>query len=179
MADHVKISKTLSYWLRHRPDAAGLALDPAGWTDVDCVLAALAREGLPHDIDTLLAVVEDNDKQRFALSPDLSRIRAQQGHSVDVALALEPRAPPATLYHGTVERFAPAILAEGLRKMKRQHVHLSADIETARKVGARRGAPLILAVDAAAMAAEGAHFFLSGNGVWLTEHAPARFITRA
>jgi putative RNA 2'-phosphotransferase len=91
MADELRISKTLSYWLRHRPDQAGLSLDSGGWTAVDDVLAGLAAQGLPNDIDVLLAVVETSDKQRFELSPDLSRIRARQGQSVSVDLALEPR----------------------------------------------------------------------------------------
>jgi putative RNA 2'-phosphotransferase len=176
MSMHVRISKTLSLWLRHRPTLGGLTLTLQGWAATDAVLAAIGRKGLPSDIDTLLAVVETNDKQRFELLPDLSAIRARQGHSVTVELELSPRAPPDLLYHGTVERFLAAILAEGLRKMKRHHVHLADDLETARRVGARRGAPVILEIVARAMAAEGAAFFVSGNGVWLTEHVPARHL---
>lgn len=97
MADLVRFSKTLSYWLRHRPDEAGLTLDATGWTAVDDVLAALVRAGLPSDIDALLLVVEENDKQRFELSPDLQRIRARQGHSVEVDLDLVPATPPTSL----------------------------------------------------------------------------------
>ena len=178
MADHVRISKTLSYWLRHRPDEAGLTLDAQGWADVDLVLAALARQRLPGDIDTLLAVVEENDKQRFELAPDLSRLRARQGHSIAVELALTPTAPPAVLYHGTIERFLDAILREGLRKMARHHVHLSPDAETATRVGARRGRPVVLEVDAAAMHAEAAVFFVTGNGVWLTDAVPPTFLRK-
>jgi putative RNA 2'-phosphotransferase len=178
MADLVRFSKTLSYWLRHRPDEAGLTLDPAGWTSVDDVLGALARAGLPADIDALLRVVEENDKQRFELSPDLQRIRARQGHSVAVELALAPAAPPAVLYHGTVERFLDAIMAEGLRKMRRHHVHLSPTLETAQRVGARRGRAIILEIDATAMSADGAVFFVTENGVWLTESVAPRYLRR-
>lgn len=179
MAQVVRISKTLSLWLRHRPQAAGLTLDGEGWADVGAVLAALARKGLPGDIDALLHVVETNDKQRFELTADLARIRARQGHSLSgVAIAHEVRAPPPLLYHGTVERVLDAIMAEGLSKMRRQHVHLSADVETARRVGARRGRPVILAIDAAAMAGDGAVFQISGNGVWLVAHVAPRFLTR-
>jgi putative RNA 2'-phosphotransferase len=177
MTSDVNISKTLSYWLRHRPDAAGLALDAQGWAATDGVLAALAAQH-GADFERLVAVVEGNDKQRFEFSADLERIRARQGHSVEVKLALEPAAPPAVLFHGTVERFLDAILARGLKKMRRHHVHLSGDVETARKVGARRGEPVILAVDAAAMAAEGAVFYVTGNGVWLTDAVPAERIRR-
>lgn len=178
MADHVRISKTLSYWLRHKPGDGGLTLDAQGWTDVDDVLAALARESLPHDIDTLLAVVDGNDKRRFELAPDLARIRARQGHSVEVELALAPTAPPALLYHGTVERFLDAIMREGLRKMARHHVHLSPNLETATRVGARRGKPVILIVDAAAMARDGHIFFVTENTVWLTDAVPAQYLRR-
>lgn len=178
MADLVRFSKTLSYWLRHRPDEAGLTLDASGWADVDAMLSALGRNGLPADIDTLLHVVEQSDKQRFELSPDLQRIRARQGHSVEVDLALAPTTPPDLLYHGTVERFLDAIMVDGLLKMKRHHVHLSRDVETAQKVGARRGKAIILTVDAAAMRTDGHVFFVTGNGVWLTDAVPARYLRR-
>ena len=178
MADHVRISKTLSYWLRHRPDDAALSLDAHGWAALDDVLAALARRGLADDIDTLLAVVEQNDKQRFELAPDLSAIRARQGHSIEIELALDPDEPPAELYHGTVERFIAPIMAQGLSKMKRHHVHLSRDVETAARVGARRGEAVILSVDARAMRSDGLSFFVTANGVWLTDHVAQRYLRR-
>lgn len=176
MDEHVRISKTLSFWLRHSPDEAGLALDGQGWASLDAVLAALAKRGLPADIDTLLAVVEQSDKQRFELTPDLSRIRARQGHSVAVDLALAPTPPPPLLYHGTVERFLTAIVREGLKRMARHHVHLSPDVETATRVGARRGRAVVLEIEAAAMSAAGHLFFVTANGVWLTEAVPPNFL---
>jgi putative RNA 2'-phosphotransferase len=172
------MSKTLSYWLRHKPEAAGLTLSADGWADVDAVLAALAREHAGCDWVELLHVVETNDKKRFELSADASRIRARQGHSIEVDLDWPKAAPPALLYHGTVERFLAAILAEGLKPMARHHVHLSADIETASRVGQRRGKPVILGVDAQRMDAEGHVFWLTGNGVWLAETVPAVFLRR-
>lgn len=175
MTDDKTISKTLSYWLRHRPDAGGLTLDANGWTSVDAVLASLAREH-GADWDRLVGAVETNDKQRFEFSPDLELIRARQGHSVEVDLALEPQTPPDTLFHGTVARFLDAIRAEGLKKMRRHHVHLSKDEETATRVGARRGKPMILTVDAAAMARDGHVFYRSNNGVWLTDEVPAKYL---
>jgi putative RNA 2'-phosphotransferase len=151
-------------------------LDEAGWTGVDAVLAALARAGIFGARDRLEQVIATNDKQRFELSPDGRRIRARQGHSVAVELDWPPREPPERLYHGTSERFLPSILAEGLKPMKRHHVHLSPDAETARKVGARRGQPMILRVASGRMAAVGQAFFLTGNGVWLTEGVAPEFI---
>lgn len=176
MSTDQNISKTLSFWLRHRPDAAGLTLDQQGWTDTDAILSAFAAEGLDCDWERLLAVVESSDKQRFELSADSSRIRARQGHSVEVALDWPQVAPPALLYHGTVERFLPAIRAEGLRPMRRHHVHLSPDEATATIVGNRRGKAIILTIRAEDMAADGHAFFLTGNGVWLTDHVPAAFL---
>lgn len=171
------ISKTLSYWLRHRPDDAGLTLDAQGWTPTDAVMAQLAKR-FAIDFERLLAVVESNDKQRYEFSADLERIRARQGHSVEVALDLPPEEPPPVLYHGTVERFLDAILTEGLKPMGRHHVHLSADRETATRVGSRRGKPVILAVDAAGMAASGAVFYRTGNGVWLTDAVAPAHLSR-
>ncbi|ATQ44848.1 RNA 2'-phosphotransferase [Caulobacter mirabilis] len=176
--DDKTLSKTLSYWLRHRPDAGGLTLDAQGWASTDALLSALGREH-GADFDRLLTVVETNDKQRFEFSPDLEHIRARQGHSIDVELALEPTAPPAQLFHGTVDRFLDAIREGGLKKMRRHHVHLSPDVATAERVGARRGKPVILVVDAARMAADGHLFFVAGNGVWLTDAVPPDYIAPA
>jgi putative RNA 2'-phosphotransferase len=170
--DVVGASKRLSFVLRHRPDSVGLTLDDAGWADVDALLAALAQHGRALTRAELDDVVRRNDKQRFAFDPSGTRIRASQGHSVPVALGYAAEAPPDELFHGTVERFLPTILAEGLRPGNRHAVHLSADVATARRVGARRGRPVVLRVDAAALAAEGAAFTRSANGVWLVAAVP-------
>ncbi|MBY8826296.1 RNA 2'-phosphotransferase [Sphingomonas colocasiae] len=172
MTDDVRISKMLSLWLRHKPDAAGLTLDAQGWTDVDAVLGALAQAGTGCDWQRLLRIVEESDKQRFELSADAARIRARQGHSVQVELDWPETAPPEYLYHGTVESALPAVLTDGLKPMRRHHVHLSPDIETARRVGARRGAPVILTIRAAALHATGQSFLLTSNQVWLTARVP-------
>jgi putative RNA 2'-phosphotransferase len=174
--DLVRLSRFLSYVLRHRPEAIGIALDGAGWVEVDTLLAALAAHGRPVDRDTLDRLVAGTDKQRLEL--DGARIRAAQGHSVPVELRLPPVPPPAVLYHGTVARFLPGILATGLYPRSRHHVHLSADIGTARAVGARRGDPVVLRIDAAGMHRDGHAFYRAANGVWLTAHVPPRWISR-
>ena len=173
MTDVVRVGKRLSYVLRHHPDSVGLTLDEHGWVAVDDLLAALRLTRAE-----LEDVVGCNDKQRFALDETGTRIRASQGHSVPVDLGYTPAVPPDVLFHGTVERFLPAILAEGLRPGNRHAVHLSADRETAERVGARRGRPVVLRVDAAAMAGDGAAFTRSANGVWLVAAVPPRYLTR-
>jgi putative RNA 2'-phosphotransferase len=173
----VTVSKFLAKHLRHAPDALGLTLRPGGWVPVDDLLAASAAAGFPVSYDELIECVETNDKRRYSFDPTGDLIRANQGHSVDVDLNLETTEPPEVLYHGTVDRFLASILAEGLKKGKRHHVHLSADVETARRVGARRGKPVILQVAAGAMHAEGYAFFVSANGVWLTDAVPAAHLT--
>ena len=175
--DVVRVSKRLSSVLRHRPDSVGLRLDPQGWVGVDDLLAALAAHGLRLSRADLDRVVATNDKRRFAYDEGGSRIRASQGHSVGVDLGYEPEPPPAELFHGTTGRFLAAVLAEGLRPGRRHAVHLSTDVGTARAVGGRRGAPVVLRVDAAAMAAEGALFTRSANGVWLTDGVPPRHLS--
>lgn len=169
-----KLSKTLSYWLRHAPEAGGLVLDGAGWAMVDAVRIALSRERI--DPALLEQTVADSDKQRFEMSADGARIRARQGHSVEIDLEWPIAVPPEYLFHGTVDRFLPAILTEGLRPMARHHVHLSPDIETAIQVGARRGVPVILRVCARQMAETGASFRLSSNNVWLVDAVPPNFL---
>ena len=172
-----RISKFLSLVLRHDPTSVGLVLDSAGWVDVEDVLGAAKRAGLPIDRATLVRVIEENDKQRFALSTDGTRMRANQGHSVPVDLGLHELVPPAELFHGTADRFAASIRREGLRPGSRNHVHLSVDELTARKVGQRHGRPVVLRVDAAAMHAAGHRFWRSDNGVWLAEGVPPEFLS--
>jgi putative RNA 2'-phosphotransferase len=172
------VSKHLAKHLRHAPDALGLTLQPRGWVSVDDLLAASAEAGFTITYDELIECVETNDKKRYSFDDTGNLIRANQGHSVEVDLQLEEREPPEILFHGTVEQFLAAIMAEGLKKGKRHHVHLSKDIDTARKVGARRGKPVILQVDAARMHSQGYQFFVSCNGVWLADTVPADFLTK-
>jgi putative RNA 2'-phosphotransferase len=172
----VKVSKFLSKHLRHEPDALGLTLEPGGWVTIDDLLAACANHHSPLTRDELVEVVNRNDKQRFSFDPSHTRIRANQGHSTPVDLQLEPLSPPEVLYHGTAESFVAIILDEGLSRMSRHHVHLSVSVPTAEKVGARRGKPVVLIVDAAAMSRAGHQFYCSANGVWLTEEVPPQYL---
>ncbi|MFJ6611428.1 RNA 2'-phosphotransferase [Streptomyces sp. NPDC091289] len=178
----VKVSKYLSKHLRHQPEHIGLTLDENGWVAVEELLRAAARHGFAFSRAELDHVVAANDKRRFTVESGGAggvggdRIRANQGHTVTVDLDLPPAEPPAYLYHGTVARVMDAIRAEGLRPMARHHVHLSPDRETATRVGARRGRPLVLTVDAGAMHRAGHVFRVSANGVWLTDAVPPRFL---
>jgi putative RNA 2'-phosphotransferase len=174
----VTVSKYLAKHLRHAPDALGLTLQPSGWVSVDDLLAASQSAGFTITYDELIECVETNDKKRFSFDDTGDLIRANQGHSIEVDLQLEEMEPPDVLYHGTVERFLASIMAEGLKKGNRHHVHLSKDTETARKVGARRGKPIILQVEAGKMHSGGLKFYLSANGVWLTESVPVGFLTK-
>jgi putative RNA 2'-phosphotransferase len=174
--DLTATSRFLSYVLRHNPAAVGLTLQDGGWVDVDALLAAMARHSRPIDHRTLELLVAGTDKQRFQLHGD--RIRAAQGHSVQVDLQLDPVTPPAVLYHGTADRFLGGIMANGLVPGRRNHVHLSAAPQTAIAVGARHGRPVVLAVDAAGMHRDGHVFYQAANGVWLTAHVPPRWINR-
>ncbi len=171
------LSKFLSLILRHEPEHIGLALDDAGWAGIDSLLEKAAASGRPMAREQLEAVVETSDKKRFAISEDGLRIRANQGHSIDVDLGLRPAAPPEVLYHGTATRFLESILATGLDKRQRHHVHLTNDPATARSVGQRYGVVVVPTVDAARMHAEGHTFFRSENGVWLTDVVPARYLS--
>lgn len=164
-----KTSKFLSYVLRHRPDEIGLSLDAQGWASVTELIEKAGAANVTLTPELIGEIVRTSDKQRFALSPDRTKIRANQGHSINVELALEPRQPSEFLYHGTATRFLDSIRREGLKPMARQHVHLSADEATATKVDQRRGKPIILKVRAGEMWRTGKKFFLSDNGVWLTE----------
>jgi putative RNA 2'-phosphotransferase len=164
-----QISKFLALILRHRPEAGGIELDAAGWAPVEAVIGAVRSRFGPFDRAQLEQLVRTDDKRRYAFDASGGRIRASQGHSVQVDLDLAPIQPPLFLYHGTAERFLPSILEQGLKKGRRHHVHLSADPETARQVGRRwGGATIILEVSSGEMIGDA--FYRSANGVWLTDH---------
>jgi putative RNA 2'-phosphotransferase len=173
----VKVSKYLSKHLRHQPERLGLTLEEGGWVRVDDLLAACARHGMRVSLAELTEVVAKNDKQRFSFSEDRARIRANQGHSVEVDLQLEALVPPDLLYHGTGAKSVELILRDGLLKMNRHHVHLSIDHETAHRVGSRHGRPVVFHVDAGSMHAAGRVFYRSDNGVWLTEAVPTVYLS--
>lgn len=170
------LSKFLSFVLRHQPQTLGIRLDSEGWTSVSVLLEKMQEQGMPVDLARLQQVVAQNDKQRFALNADASKIRANQGHSVPVSLGLPPQAPPDVLYHGTATSSLSAILKEGLKPGRRQHVHLSVSIDTAIQVGSRHGKPAVLLVKSQEMTQKGYLFYLSANGVWLTDAVPAAFL---
>ena len=177
--ERIRISKRLSLVLRHRPDKIGLTLDQSGWVRIADLLEAFRKSGMRLTREDLQYVVDHCDKQRFTISEDGQRIRASQGHSIDVELGYEPVAPPAVLFHGTAEKNLGAILEKGIVKRRRHHVHLSQDFATAVRVGQRHGKPVVLQINASEMRIDGFLFFCSENGVWLVEHVPPRYITVA
>lgn len=172
----VKISKYLSKHLRHEPERLGLQLAEGGWVSVEALLAACNAHHFPISQAELNEVVVSSDKQRFAFDPSGTLIRANQGHSIEIDLKLEPIVPPEVLYHGTGAPNVVAILRTGLKKMARHHVHLSADVPTATKVGSRHGKPVVFLIDSAAMHAAGHTFYRSANGVWLVDAVPPEFL---
>ena len=175
-----KTSKFLSFVLRHKPEAIGLSLDDNGWADINELIRKAGDSHEPSALDRQLIqeVVDTSDKKRFIISEDGQSIRANQGHSINVDLQLVAVAPPETLYHGTATRFLDSILREGLKPQNRQHVHLSTDIATATAVGQRYGKPVILTIAALSMQEQGYKFYLSENGVWLTESVPSTFLNK-
>ena len=175
----VKVSKWIAKHLRHSPEAIGLVLEPGGWVQIDDLLAACERNLFPVTRSELDFVVQNNNKQRFGYDETQTKIRARQGHSVQVDLELAPQSPPDILFHGTGAQYVTPILEEGLRKMNRQHVHLSHDTETAHNVGRRHGRPVVLIVLAGAMCKAGHVFYQSDNGVWLTDFVPPQFVRRS
>ena len=171
------ISKFLSLVLRHHPEAIGLKLDAEGWANIEDLVRLAAAHGRSVSRGLIAEVVRTSEKQRFALKDDGNYIRANQGHSVEVNLNLPPSEPPEVLYHGTSTRFLNSIKRDGLESRGRRYVHLSSNAHTARMVGSRHGRPVVLKVDAKQMHADGFVFFLSENGVWLTDGVPPRYIS--
>jgi len=173
----VKLSKFLSLILRHQPELIDVNLDDHGWLDISVLISNSKIKGVNLDLETIKEIVVTNSKKRFSLNEDCTKIRANQGHSINVDVQLKKHIPPEFLYHGTAQKFKALIIEKGIQKMSRQHVHLSIDVQTAKNIGQRHGKPVVLKILAKKMYQEGFEFFISENKVWLTEHVPTRFIT--
>ena len=179
MSSLQQTSKFISLILRHNPEAIGITLDEHGWADVQDLITGINASGNHRlDMETLREIVRTDEKQRYSFSEDETLIRANQGHSIPVDVELEEVTPPALLYHGTGEKYVSSIDEQGLLPKSRLYVHLSADLETAKKVGQRHGRPVIYTVDCAAMTAEDYKFYLSKNQVWLTKEVPAAYLKK-
>ncbi|WP_026231628.1 RNA 2'-phosphotransferase [Neolewinella persica] len=172
-----RASRKISLVLRHQPEAIGITLDKNGWAKVSELLSRMSANGYPMKREDLTIIVRENDKKRFSFSADGRKIRANQGHSIDVDLQLEATPPPSKLFHGTATTSVESILKSGLKPQKRQHVHLSVDLKTAAAVGSRHGRPVILEIDAAGMARDGYEFYCSVNGVWLAGGVPVEYLS--
>lgn len=173
-----KLGRFLSLVLRHKPQAIGITLDEHGWADVTQLIQKMNENGKAIDIQTLEKIVAENDKKRYAFNEDHTKIRANQGHSINVNPDLKEETPPKYLYHGTALRFLDAIKKEGIKKQSRSYVHLSKDEQTALKVGKRHGEPVILIIEAEKMYNDGIKFYKSENGVWLTDYVNPKYFTK-
>lgn len=177
MKSNDRLSVFISLVLRHQPDAAGITLDEHGWADVNELIRGINGTGRFIDLDLLEKIVREDKKNRYGFDEGHTRIRANQGHSIAVDVELKKMLPPDVLYHGTATRFMESIKTKGLKPMSRLYVHLSKDYDTALKVGKRHGEPVVIKVDAAGMCRDGADFYLSENGVWLTKYVDPGYLS--
>lgn len=177
-SNDIRLGKYLSLVLRHNPQAAGITLDEHGWADVEALLAGVCRTGWRINMETLERIVRENNKNWYSFNENHTKIRANQGHSLPVDVELRKTKPPQYLYHGTAARFHASIQREGIKKMGRQYVHLSGDFQTAMEVGRRHGSPVVVTINAKAMAADGVTFYCSENGVWLCEYVDPQYFVR-
>ncbi len=178
MSDLVKLGKYLSLILRHKPEVIDIKLDEHGWADVDELLAGMNRQGRFINRELLDEIVKTNNKKRYQYNDDLTKIRANQGHSINVDVNLQEKIPPNTLYHGTALRYLDEIKLFGIKKMNRLYVHLSKDKETAINVGKRHGKAIILEIDTKKMLNDGHKFYYSNNGVWLCDDIDFKYVRR-
>lgn len=172
----VDLGRFISLILRHQPEAIGISLDENGWANTDELIAGINEKGESITKEDLDRIVRENNKKRYIFNEDKTKIRANQGHSIEVDIGLEPVIPPAFLYHGTGEKSVSNIMAVGIEKRSRQYVHLSSDLDTAVRVGARHGSPVVFTVKAGEMYEKGWIFYRSENGVWLCEYIPKEFV---
>jgi len=176
--EDMRISKFMSLILRHKPEEIGLKFDEYGYIKTSGLINGLNKKGYKVTISDIERIVDEDNKQRYSFNNDKSKIKANQGHSIAVNLELQAVEAPKVLYHGTATRFSESICKEGIKKQARQYVHLSADIETATKVGKRHGELVIFKINSGQMYNDGYKFFLSENKVWLTDYVPVKYLSK-
>ena len=174
--DLQKVGRFISLILRHKPETIGITLDEHGWANVDELISGIAKKYLGFSKEILEEIVRTDNKQRYSFNADKTKIRANQGHSINVDVELEEKEPPEYLYHGTGKKYFSSIMEQGLLPKSRLYVHLSADVETAKVVGHRHGSEVVFRVDTGRMFRDGYKFYLSVNGVWLTKEVPVRYL---
>ena len=177
MGNLIKISRFISLILRHKPETIEITLDEHGWANVEELIAGVNKK-YPIDMQILEKIVNDDDKNRYSFNGDKTMIRANQGHSIPVDVELKKLNPPDILYHGTGEKYVESIERQGLIRKNRLYVHLSNDIEIAKKVGKRHGKPVIYEIDCKKMIEDGIEFFKSENNVWLVESVPVKYLKK-
>ncbi|GFZ30233.1 putative RNA 2'-phosphotransferase [Clostridium zeae] len=175
--EDIELGKFISLILRHSPDTIGITLDAHGWAKIEDLIKGINNAGKRINFETLERIVKENNKQRYSFSDDRTKVRANQGHSIDVDVELAESIPPKHLYHGTSRRFIDSIMDLGIQKQSRQYVHLSMDFDTARSVGERHGKVIVLKINSITMFNNGHKFYLSKNGVWLTDSVPVEYIS--
>lgn len=164
----MRASRRLSYLLRHQKENP--PIDKNGFALVKDILSELKINK-----DKLDYIVQNNDKKRFEYSKDNLKIRACQGHTIDVDVDLVEAKPPVYLYHGTSTKSISSIMDSGILKMKRLYVHLIEDIEIAKSNGSRFGSPCVILVNAEEMYENGIKFYKSKNNVWLTDKVESKY----
>jgi putative RNA 2'-phosphotransferase len=154
-------------------------MDANGWVDIDELITNANKYNKIYLTKEIITeIVISNDKQRFIIDTERNKIRANQGHSIAIDLALDPKIPPDVLYHGTATRFLKSIMENGIKPMSRQYVHLSRTVEIAENVGKRHGNPIVLYINTKAMHENGHTFYLSENKVWLVDNVPREYIMK-
>ena len=174
--DDIRISRFISLVLRHKPETIGINLDQHGWANVKDLIKGINSKYSPFELKDLERIVAEDEKGRYSFNADKTKIRANQGHSIDVDVELKKTTPPPVLYHGTATRFVDSIRKEGIVPKSRLYVHLSSDLETAIKVGKRHGNAVVFTVNCEQMIADGNEFFLSENRVWLTKFVHPKYL---
>lgn len=168
-----RVSRFISLILRHKPEIIGIELDEHGWANVDELL-----KGIEIDFDTLEKIVREDEKGRYSFNDDKTKIRANQGHSINVDVELEEKIPPDVLYHGTGQKYVDSINKIGLIPKTRLYVHMTEDLEVAKITGMRHGKLIVYQIDAKKMNNDGILFYKSVNNVWLTKDVETKYLKR-
>ena len=174
-----KLSKTISYILRHNPQSFNLKLNVDGSVKTEELLSALKNKFSDITKTDLIKLVKNDSKGRFSFLNNKKRIRANYGHSIEgINPDYKSLEPPKFLYHGTTPKVKDEILNSGLKSMGRNYVHLSVGIKEAKKVAQRRTEqPVIFIFIALEAYKEGQKFYKTAENIYLTNIISPKYLT--
>ncbi|ALU11613.1 RNA 2'-phosphotransferase [Ignicoccus islandicus DSM 13165] len=166
----VKISKYMTYLLRHKPDF----VDRHGWVTLDRLLREVRKKFPEVNLEDIIEIAREDEKGRYEISGN--KIRARYGHTFPVTIEMEEDYE-GKLFHGTSCENAMKIINEGIKPMKRTYVHLATTLDIAIENAKRKGKCIVVfEVDPLCLKSKGLKVYKASEKIRVTNYVPPECI---